>query len=119
MFAKCAGGSVVTRLLATWFVVFSMMSVGVIVVVTGASRCVVVCGIIVMGMVTGDCRTTACVVEGLTVDVLLANTVVFVGAGVVASVVGLVLGISESTTPMGPSKSISESAHVNSSGWIE
>lgn len=32
---------------------------------------------------------------------------------------GFVFGINESTTPIGPSKSISDSGHVNSSGCIE
>jgi hypothetical protein len=53
-------------------------------------------------------------------DSVLATEVITVVWNVAAAVVGENgFGTSESTTPIGPSRSISDSGHVNSSGCIE
>lgn len=122
MFAKIAGGSVVTKLLATWFVVFSIIGCGVVVtarwvVVTGDDYCLLVVLLlitIVVGrlLVEGDDEAMAAV-EATDDDG--EELPIVVGACVVC----LVFGMSESTTPIGPSRSISDSGQVNSSGWME
>lgn len=66
-------------------------------------------------LVVEDCTFVSSVSVSVVKRVLVAGCVVGGVVVVIVVVVDFVLGNNESTTPIGPSKSISDSGHVNSS----